>query len=243
MATVLATLTLLAATPTIHAACNFNADQHGPSTATGTTDALILLRTLRGLSGPSRVTNAVHPGATDSDVATYLQSVGLGLDVDGDGVISTIDIIVIARHLFGFRGDALMSGYTATANAVRKTGAELQAFLDNGCVVGPDPQVGITVWNAMNAQLALGTAAGVNAAKQYMTDTAVENYADALTAIATDLPALIASYSQLVPRLVQNDIAEYWVSVPVIGSTTGQRLVHLVTLLRMADGSWRVDSM
>lgn len=239
----LAATALLSAASTVHATCNFNADMHGPPSATGTTDALILLRTLKGLSGPERVTNAVHPGATDADVANYLQAIGLGLDIDGDGAISTVDIVVIARYLFGFRGNALMAGFTATTNATRRTGAELQAFLDNGCVAGPDPQIGIAVWNAMNAQLALGTAAGVNAAKQYMTDTAIQNYGDALTSIAADLPALIASYSQLVPRLVQNDIAEYWLSVPVAGSATGQRLVHLVTLLRVADGSWRVDSM
>ena len=226
-----------------HAVCLFDADKHGAATGTATTDGLLLLRTLRGLSGPARSTNAVHPGATDGDVANYLQATGLGLDIDGDGVISEVDIFVVTRHLLGFRGDALIGGLTIPTLATRKTSAELQNFLDNGCVEGPNPNVGVLVWNAMNLELARGTAAGITAAQQYMTDTAVENYSAALNSIAADLPTLISSYSPLVPRVVERDYADYWLSVPVIGSSSGQRLVHLVTFLRMPDGTWRVDAM
>jgi len=234
---------VLGASGNSYAACQFNADKRGVSTGTATTDGLLLLRTLMGLSGPARSTNAVHPGGTDSDVADYLLATGLGLDVDGDKAISEVDIFVVTRYLFGFRGDALVAGLTVPIAATRKTGTDIQAFLDNGCVDGPNPNVGVLVWNAMNVELARGTAAGVTAARQYMTDTAIENYAAALTSIAADLPGLISTYSPLTPRVVERDYADYWLSVPVIGSSTGERLVHLVTFLRMPDGTWLVDAM
>jgi hypothetical protein len=120
----------------------------------------------------------------------------------------------------------------------------LRNYIDGGCTGSndaPDPR--LAVWAAMKAQLALGTAAGINGAKQYMTDTAIANYAPAFVAVMGDLPAVVASYSPIIARQITADYAEYWVSRPVGASTIGARSVYIITFLRTQDGTWRVDAL
>ncbi len=227
------------------AVCPFNADQQGAAGGAGTTDGLLFIRYALGLTmGASLTANAAQNNATDTTVVNYIVNNKTALDIDGDDAFTAYDAVHIARYLLGFRGAALLGTLTQPDFVKRSGGVALQRFIDGGCTGTndlADPRV--AVWNAMNAQLALGTTAGINGAKQYMTDTAVSNFETAMNAIRTDLPTLVASYSQIISRTVGTDYAEYWVSRPIPGSTSGGREVFVITFLLMFDGTWRVDSM
>ena len=224
------------------ALCPFHVGPSGAISGTATTDGLLFLRFSQGFVGPEAVVGAAPSGSAAPDVLAFIQKNGAALNVDGDQFITEFDMMVITRYLFGFRGEALVVDLPTSANATRVGGAAIQAFIDGGCVaVSADPR--INVWNAMNAKLALGTPAGIEAAKQYMTPTAVENYGTALLLIASNLFPLIASYSPLVPMSAEGDYAHYLVGVPVPGSLNGEYQVHVITFLKMDDGSWRVDTM
>lgn len=237
IASVLLTMTAMPSA----ALCAFNADGVGSPAGVGTSDGLLFMRFSVGLAGTS-LSQGTAVQSTVPDLLGHIQRNGPSLDMDGDQFVTDVDTTVIARYLFGFRGEALIAGLTIAADAPRRTGAAIQSFIDGGCLVlTPDPR--INVWNAMNAQLAQGTSAGIEAAKQYMTPTAVENYGTALLLIAQSLPSLIASYSPLNAFTVGENYADYLVAVPVPGSLSGEREVHVITFLRMDDGTWRVDTM
>jgi hypothetical protein len=227
--------------------CPFNVDQSSAANSRrATTDGLIFIRYALNLptTTPS-VTNATENATlTPAQVASHVATNATALDIDGDGKFTTFDAQIIARYLLGFRNATLSSRLTAPEFAKRFGGASFQSYIDGGCNPANDPaDPRIAVWNAMNAQLALGTVAGINGAKQYMTEIAVDNYTPALNAIVSELPTVVASYSPIVPRVVGGDYAEYWVSRPLAGSVTGERLIHIVTFLRTKDDIWRVDSM
>jgi Dockerin type I domain len=227
--------------------CPFNLDQSSVANSRrATTDGLIFIRYALGLPSttPPVASASENAALTPAQVAAHMSTNANALDIDGDGKFSAFDAQVIARYLLGFRNAWLVSASIPEDFPKRSGVQALQNFIETGCTGtsdAPDPRV--VVWNAMNAQLALGTVAGIDAAKTYMTDTAVGNYTGALTAIIADLPAVVASYSPIIPRQVSSDYAEYWVSRPLAGSVTGERLIHIVTFLRTFDGSWRVDSM
>ena len=71
-------------------------------------DGILIARYLMGVRGAALV--AGQSGAVPSDLAAYIQTmVDAGAaDVDGDGDSDGIDGILIARHLIGLRGDALV---------------------------------------------------------------------------------------------------------------------------------------
>lgn len=223
------------------ALCPFHAGPGGAISGTATTDGLLFLRFSQGFVGPEAVVGAAPSGSAAPDVLAFIQKNGAALDVDGDHFITEFDMMVITRYLFGFKGEALVVDLPTRANATRVGGAAIQAFIDGGCPTSNDPL--IQIWAAMTAQLAKGTHAGITAAMQYMTDTAKQNYSAALLAIQGDLPVLAYSFSELLPLTVGDGYAQYWVSVPVDGSTTEEYSVHLVTFLRAHDGTWLIDSM
>ncbi len=229
------------------AVCPFNIDQSSAANSTrATTDGLLFLRYALGLPAvtPSVANATENASLTPAQVGTFVATNLNQLDIDGDGRFTIFDAQVIARYLMGFRGAPLTNGLSQLDFSARYGSAALQTFIDNGCTGIndlADPRV--AVWNAMNTQLALGTTDGVNSATQYMTETAVDKYTLALAAIKSDLPAAIASYSQIVPRIVGSDYAEYWFSRPLLGGAPSDRLIYPVTFLRVSDGSWRVDAM
>lgn len=227
--------------------CPFNVDQSSTANSRrATTDGLIFIRYALNLPNtlPTVAGATENAALVSAQVAAHMSANAATLDIDGDGKFTTFDAQIIARYLLGFRNTSLV-GASIPEDFPKRSGAQaLQNFIETGCTGtsdAPDPRV--LAWNAMNAQLALGTAAGIDTAKAYMTDTAVGNYTAALTAIIADLAAVVASYSPIIPRQVGSDYAEYWVSRPLAGSVTGERLIHVVTFLRTFDGSWRVDSM
>ena len=230
-----------------HAVCPFNADAQGTVSGTATTDGLLFIRYALGItSGTALGANATQGGTPPADIANYIANPtnAAALDIDGDGKFTPFDAQIIARYLMGFRSDSLSRGLLPPEFAKRFGANSFQSFIESGCTGASDaPDPRIAIWNAMNAQLALGTAAGVTAARVYLTDTAVDNIGPVLSALISDHAAIVASYSVLLPRVVGTDYAEYWVSRPIVGGVAGEREIFIVTFLRSFDGVWRIDSM
>ncbi|MEO5345347.1 MAG: M36 family metallopeptidase [Magnetococcus sp. YQC-9] len=97
------------------------------------TDGLLILRHLAGWSGSALVTGAVDDAAGRADPAVlsaWLSAARTLLDVDGDGVVDPwSDGVLIVRYLFGFRGEALISGLTLTKGC-RADGAAMVHYLE-----------------------------------------------------------------------------------------------------------------
>ncbi len=107
-----------------------DANVQGPAYA-ATTDGLLVLRYLLGLNGDALTANALGTGATRdaAGVITYLDGARWMLDVDDDGLYGLdTDALLILRYLFGFRGEALVTGAVG-ADAGRSTAAAIEAFL------------------------------------------------------------------------------------------------------------------
>jgi hypothetical protein len=227
--------------------CPFNVDQSSAANSRrATTDGLIFIRYALNLPSTTPPVGGAteNPSLTSAQVTAHMSTNAAALDIDGDGRFTAFDAQIIARYLLGFRGGALLGTLEQPDFAKRYGVSALASYIDGGCNPANDPiDPRIAVWNAMNAQLALGTVAGIDGAKQYMTDTAVANYTDMLTAMVSTLPAVVASYSVIIPRQVGSDYAEYWVSRPLVGGTVGERLVHPITFVKTSDGSWRIDGM
>jgi hypothetical protein len=75
---------------------------------------VLVLRWLFELRGTSLTIGAVGSGCTRCNAAAiepYLDSLGLVLDADGNGVASPLtDGLLILRFLFGFEGNTLTTG-------------------------------------------------------------------------------------------------------------------------------------
>lgn len=226
------------------AACPFNPDGAGGASGTATADGLLFIRYALGLtSGQPLGGNAIQGSVLPAAVAAYIADPtnNAAIDIDGDGKFSPSDAMVIARYLLGFRGNALAVGVPTVEFAKRYGGPSQQTYIDNGCTgINDLSDERIVVWNAMNAALIAGNAAQ---AKSYLTELGVANHGSVIDSLLNQMPAIVASYSPLVAKEVNSDFAEYVVSRPVQGSSTGERTLHFIAFLRMADGNWRIDSM
>lgn len=100
--------------------------------ASAATDGVLLLRYLLGVRGTALVDAATGaPAARTSagDVTTWLDSMRLAFDVDGDGqVLPTSDGLLVMRYLLGLRGSALIAG-AVPAGAPRSTAPDIEAYL------------------------------------------------------------------------------------------------------------------
>jgi uncharacterized protein (DUF1800 family) len=99
-------------------------------------DGVLMTRFALGIRGPAlydRLSNDSTRFVGEGNTG----SVAGSLDVDGDGVFTVTDATVVSRYAAGFRGDKLVAGITFNASAARKTGVEVNTFIDNGCVVTP----------------------------------------------------------------------------------------------------------
>lgn len=241
-------LFLLVRAPAAHAVCPFDPDGSGAGRLTS--DGLLFVRYALGLRGQQLVTGSVQGGTTAEAVDRYITDPlnASKLDIDGDGRFTPFDAQVIARWLAGYRGPALTRGLDPLDYAIefaeRWTATEFEAFIAAGCsahAVPPDPR--LAVWDAMLARLALGTAAGVADAMQFMTGTARENLAEALAAIASELPAVVGGLGRPVARVVTDSLAEYLVSRPLSDGPSGAREIFAVIFVRSTDGRWLIDAM
>jgi hypothetical protein len=224
--------------------CPFNVDQSSAANSRrATTDGLIFVRYALGLPSTTPVVaNATENAAlTSAQVAAHMATNAAALDIDGDGKFSTFDAQIIARYLVGFRGTTLAAGLNENEFAKRYGGTELQSYIETGCNPGaPSTDPRIIVWNAMNTAM---LANNPTTANTYLTEGAKLTVGASLTQLAPTYTAIYNSYSPLIPGVVRGDYAEYWVSRPVLGSTTGERNLFVVIFLQLQDGSWKIDSM
>ena len=105
----------------------------GAGTPRALVDGALLTRFARGVRGPA-IYNQLNAGLDLSSAEGNVGTTLARLDVDGDGLFTQVDATVLSRYLFGFQGNALTSGLTINAAATRKTGAEMLAFINAGCV-------------------------------------------------------------------------------------------------------------
>jgi hypothetical protein len=91
------------------------------------TDGLLVLRYLFGFTGTALVAGAYDTvgctRCTAGDILAYLVSIDAQLDVDGDGgeTDALTDGVLVLRWLFGFTGNALITGAYDTMNCTRCT--------------------------------------------------------------------------------------------------------------------------
>jgi hypothetical protein len=119
------------------AQCPFNVS--GAAIASADRDGLLLTRIATDV--PDSVLT-VSTGATQTaaQIRSAVQTNLAKLDVDGDGVFSLADATIIARHLNGFKGDALLEGVlppSRAKGAARLTGHAIDDFIADGCAVTP----------------------------------------------------------------------------------------------------------
>ena len=96
------------------------------------TDGLLVIRHLFGFRGESLTAGAVAGGAArdvSDAIALYLSDSNTELDIDGDGASKPLtDGLLLIRYLFGFRGEALMSGAVG-AGAERNTAEAIETYI------------------------------------------------------------------------------------------------------------------
>jgi hypothetical protein len=97
------------------------------------TDGLLVLRRLFGFSGTTLTTDALGDGCTRcaaADVAAYIDSLGMTLDVDDNDVVDPLtDGLLILRRLFGFSGSTLTGGALGDG-CVRCDAGDIAAYID-----------------------------------------------------------------------------------------------------------------
>lgn len=98
----------------------------------GTTDGVLILRHLLGLSMASVTANALATSAVRFDpvaVSARLAAIAPALDIDGDGQrYPHTDGLLVLRYLLGFRSTALIADISA-AGAQRTSAADIEAYL------------------------------------------------------------------------------------------------------------------
>ena len=96
------------------------------------TDGLLVIRHLFGFSGSALTAGAVAGlagRATSEDITAYLRGADAELDIDGNGKSEPLtDGLLLIRYLFGFSGDALISGAIGSG-AERDTAAAVEAYI------------------------------------------------------------------------------------------------------------------
>jgi hypothetical protein len=100
------------------------------------TDGLLKLRWLFGFVGDALIAGAIDSEkcerCTATEILDYLLSVSDYFDIDDDGEFGALtDGLLNLRWLFGFRGDALISGAVDTENCKRCTAAEIDEYLES----------------------------------------------------------------------------------------------------------------
>ncbi len=93
-------------------------------------DGIIVIRYLFGFRGTALTENAAASGGAAPDlVERHLATLEASLDIDGDGRRDALsDGILLIRYLFGFRGDALVSG-ALSPGATRVTAAAVEGWI------------------------------------------------------------------------------------------------------------------
>lgn len=118
------------ATVTAGLSCNLDIDDSGETDAL--TDGLLIIRHLFGFGGESLIAGAVSPHAhrtTSAAIGDYFQQCSQIYDIDGNNQNDALtDGLLAIRYLFGFSGDSLINGATAT-NCTRCDKQSIESYL------------------------------------------------------------------------------------------------------------------
>ena len=115
------------------ALCSFSFDVDESQAAQPLTDGLLVIRHLFGFSGDALTAGAVAGlagRAASEDITVFLTDADAELDIDGNGKSEPLtDGLLLIRYLFGFSGDALISGAIGSG-AERNTAAAVEAYIE-----------------------------------------------------------------------------------------------------------------
>ena len=122
----------LATTVLTHAASTCPFDTGGSDALN---DGVVLTRYALGITGAPLVASTRYASLDPLQVKANIECVGCALDINGDGMVDTVDTTIIARRLAGFTGASLTAGL-ALGSGTRPDLAAVTSFLANGCAVG-----------------------------------------------------------------------------------------------------------
>ena len=117
---------MLLATHTAASTCPFDT---GGSDAIN--DGVVLTRYALGITGAPLIASTRYAILDPLQVKANIECVGCALDINGDGVVDTVDATIIARHLAGFQ-DASLSAGLALGVGTRNSPSAVTSFLVNG---------------------------------------------------------------------------------------------------------------
>ena len=113
--------------------CAFSFDVDESQAAQPLTDGLLVIRHLFGFSGNALTAGAVASLAgrgSSEDITVFLTDADAELDIDGNGKSEPLtDGLLLIRYLFGFSGEALISGAIGSG-AERNTAAAVEAYIE-----------------------------------------------------------------------------------------------------------------
>ena len=117
--------------------CDLDVDSDGKQI--GTTDALLIIRQMLGLSGSALTQGAVastglFAGPARVNSLVTAMRINGALDIDGNGVIdSQTDGLLILRAMFGFTGTAVTNGALGNPPWTRGDWASIRGYLNTAC--------------------------------------------------------------------------------------------------------------
>lgn len=116
-------------------------DIDGNGSCDANTDATLLLRYFNGMRGPALV-QGIHFGSgttrsTATDIATYIDSLGSTLDIDGDGVVNPLtDGLLYWRYATSLTGTLLTTSIRAPFGGMGiRSDSEIVSYLNTRCVL------------------------------------------------------------------------------------------------------------
>lgn len=108
-------------------------DIDGDQTISATSDGLMLLRAMLGLTGDAVTTGATVPSVsarkTWQQIAPYVHLAALDLDGSGDTNAAT-DGVLLLRVMFGWTGSAATQGVVPNGG---RTWSDIRAYLNTSC--------------------------------------------------------------------------------------------------------------
>jgi len=119
-------------------------------------DGVVLTRYALGITGAPLIASTRYASLDPMQVKANIECVGCALDINGDGVVDTVDTTIIARRLAGFQGASLTAGL-ALGSGSRPDLTAVTSFLVNGCAVGGAINAFVQGGNSFGVAGVLGT--------------------------------------------------------------------------------------
>ncbi|TAG45786.1 MAG: hypothetical protein EAZ30_14785 [Betaproteobacteria bacterium] len=234
-ATALVTFLAVVAMPT-RAACNWNVDAN--SITTSTSDGLMMIRRLRNLAGSELTNGAIGPNAGNnaSAIAQHIDANKANWDFNGDGIVDAAsDGVIIARYLFGFRGQSLTAGIVRPELPGRSP-AEIESLISQGCPNTPTvpactPPLSLIDTAAVAPRVGNGTPASC-------TDVAIQsavNTGGVVTFNCGINPVTIAIRNTIVVPPLLNTVIDGAGKVTLDGGGTAR-------IMQLKNGNYRTNS-